>query len=218
MRRIDHYCTTVARSETGHSTVDWNDDYTELTIGDGRVSIAKLEDLYSGLLKDATCQFDAMTTGITTPLPPTAVLTDDRSIDKPEYSFMDAGKPWMQEARFKGIQHLAGTPGWIVRTDELDGPIWNRLRMEKFMAGAEDLLSVLMVLIHISNQPARSTELFTMQIRNSANVHRSFFATWGDASWILGYSKVKSCHLASVYSMFVNILTCRWLLNWGLRG
>jgi hypothetical protein len=63
--------------------------------------------------------------------------------------------------------------------------------MEKFMSEAEDLVSLLMVLIHISNQPARATELFTLQIRNTSNVHRSFFATWGEVNWILGYSKVK---------------------------
>jgi len=177
-------------SETSHSTIDWNDDYTELTIGDGKIAIAKLKDLYSGLLKDATSKFNTLTAGISTPLPPSDVLSDDRAIDKPEYSFMDSGKPYMQGARFKGIQHFASTPGWIVRNDEVDGPVWSHLRMEKFMSDAEDLLALLMVLMHISNQPARSTELFTLQIRNSVNVHRSLFATWGDVSWILGYSKV----------------------------
>jgi hypothetical protein len=177
-------------SETSHSSIDWNDDCSELTIGDGKVSIEKLKDLYAGLLKDATSKFDSLTSAITTPLPPSDVLTDDRSIDKAEYSFMDCGKPWMQQARFKGIQKLVQTPGWIVRNDEVEGPVWNRLRMEKFMAEAEDLVSLLMVLLHISNQPARATELFTLQIRNTSNVHRSFFATWGEVSWILGYSKV----------------------------
>jgi hypothetical protein len=205
-------------SETSHSTIDWNDDYTELTIGDGRVSIAKLEDLYSGLLKDATSKFGALTAGISTPLPPTAVLTDDRAIEKAEYSFMDAGKPWMREARFKGIQHFVRTPGWIVRNDEVDGPVWNRLRMHKFMSEAEDLVSLLMVLIHISNQPARATELFTMQIRNTANVHRSFFATWGEVSWILGYSKVMFELGIGFIMQLADICTCRLPLSWELRG
>jgi hypothetical protein len=205
-------------SETGHSTIEWNDDFTELTIGDGRVSIAKLKDLYSGLLRDANSKFDSITAEIATPLPPTAVLTDDRSIEKPEYSFMDAGKPWMQKARFKGIQQFAKTPGWIVRNDEVEGPIWNTLRMEKFMSEAEDLVSLLMVLIHISNQPARATELFTLQIRNTSNVHRSFFATWGEVNWILGYSKVKFDLSVTLIIWLADVFMCRLPLSWELRG
>jgi hypothetical protein len=205
-------------SETSHSTIDWNDDYTELTIADGRVFIAKLKDLYTGLLKDATAKFDALTAGITTPLPPPSVLTDDRSIDKAEYSFMDAGKPWMQQARFKGIQKFVATPGWIVRNDELEGPVWNKLRMEKFMALAEDLLSLLMVLIHISNQPARASELFTLQIRNTSNVHRSFFATWGDVNWILGYSKVTIEFNIVFITCRSNLLLTRFPQSWELKG
>ena len=204
IHRISTLCSTVAFSETSHSSIQWNNDFTRLTLGDSAVNINDLPLLYNGLMKDASDQFDKLTHGHNVSQPPLDVMSDNMEVSNPEYSFMDARKEWMQQERFRGVDYRARSEGWIIYNDEVEGPRWNIQRMRDFMEEAEALLHTLMVLIHISNQPARATELFTMQIRNSQNVHRSFFASDSAICWILGYSKV--CQGNSGYLfLFFNI-------------
>jgi hypothetical protein len=170
----------------------WNQDYTRLTIGDATIELKDLPTFYSGLMDEANILFEQLTQGHTVQTPPPEVMSDNMEIQTPEYSFMDSCKRWMQEERFHGINTQARAPGWIIYNDDIDGPQWNKKLMLSFMLEAEQLLHCLMVLVHISNQPARATELFTMQFRNSQSTNRSFFASDWNICWILGYSKV--CH------------------------
>jgi hypothetical protein len=156
-----------------------------------RIDIDLLPTFYSGLMSEAEALFKKLSCYQSTDLP--FLLSDvfDNKLNAlPEFSFLDGnGSHDMESISMRNLQGWM-KHGLVIRKDEDGKVVWNRKMMEEIMANFHQLNQILMVLLHISAQPARATELFTMTFRNQQNVHRTLFASNGELCSILAYSKV----------------------------
>jgi hypothetical protein len=66
----------------------------------------------------------------------------------------------------------------------------NTVAMQDFMAQAQRLNEIFIVLFHVGGGPSWATELFTLAYQNGAGTKRSLFAPNGKLYWSLAYSKV----------------------------
>ena len=157
---------------------------------------------YAGMVKEFADGLARLTAGHSTDLPiRLSELCDKMDRDRPDYGFLDSFTGDLQPVRMRNIKSLMAAGYLQVVNGE---QVWDKVKMKEWLDQAQELNTLLLILLHLSCQPARGQELFTMTFRNQQNAHRTLFVSHGNLCWILGYSKVS---IASNFRIFLSNLT-----------
>ena len=181
---------SIRDSSTAHGFITWSDDYETIFFKDVTVQLPELRWFLRDKVVSAQQLLEIL---LLVPagyggdradvIPPLDLrrVHENASVDTPGWSFLDDPRN----------QHLRQKEGWLLericseaalrkrflnRRD--DGPpSWRIPAVKAYLADVVDFLSHLLLLIHItSGQPARGTELLTVQWRNSTNgLRRSMY-------------------------------------------
>lgn len=200
IRRMLHYASTVAMSETSLPRIEFNAAGTHCSVNGKSIPLDAPPKLYAGLVSEGRELFSELTAGHSTDLPfVLSDLQDNKLKDAPDYGFLNSTNEDLQSVRMRNIQWLMSTGYLSVRNGQ---KVWDKVKMAKWFKKAHQLNQIIMVLMHIGGgQPARGQELFTLTFRNQQNVHRTLFVGHGNLCWILGYSKVSFLISSSIFSL-----------------
>jgi hypothetical protein len=143
--------------------------------------------MYNHVLGKAESLFEELTAGIDTSLP-TVKLVDNMQDSAPGYSFLGNQNSHIRPLRFSLIKRKL-EERWKIGIQH-GQTVWNKAKVYEWMKKAHEFNQCLMLLMHISAQPARASELYTLLLRNQQNTHRALFWTPDSMIWILEYTKV----------------------------
>lgn len=121
-------------------------------------------------------------------------LKDDPTINTPNWSFLLDKRNEHQLAGYdRWLLRRIRDHGWL-RKQFLDGQqstTWKKKRVKSYLDAIQTFLQRLLLLIHITGgQPARGTELLTLQWRNSQHgIRRNIFLENGLVTFVTSYHK-----------------------------
>ena len=197
-----HFCSMVAKSERSLPKVLFHPEKPICSVNSIPIPMDKIPAFYAGMLEEFREGLAKLTAGHSTDLSlPLTDFWDNMERDAPDYGFLDSWTGDLQPVRMRNIKSLIMAGYLQVVNGE---QVWDRVKMKEWLDQAHKLNTLLLVLLHLSCQPARGQELFTMTFRNQQNSHRNLFVSHGNLCWILGYSKVSFC---SNFRIFQSNLT-----------
>ncbi|KAF9505524.1 hypothetical protein BS47DRAFT_1368009 [Hydnum rufescens UP504] len=190
MLSIMHYATTVSYHQTTPPSFTISSDHALVSIGPHHVHLKDLPVMYQGLIGEMKTLLGELTEGLEIALP-LEHMEDDLTQHGHNYSFVEENQHILHPCFLAALNRVHSAP--FVLRQQVDGQIvWNRHVLHGYMARAQKLNSVIMLLVYMSSQPPRITELMSMLITNDANSVRSLFLLPDGMVAMLSYNKTNS--------------------------
>ena len=187
---IMHYATTVAYAQTPPPSFTISEDRSLVSLGVHHVHVEHLGVMYASLMDEAGGLLSDLTTHLDVDLP--SMHWDDNPRERDvNYNFIaqnrDVARPYILAAL-----NRAHGEHFVIRCEADGNVVWRTQSLKGYMASAQKLNTLIMLLIYMSSQPPRVSELTSMLVANDVNSLRSLFWLADGMVAMLSYNKVRA--------------------------
>ena len=202
--KIRSYGCKVRDNTTALGHIIWTDDGEHLSYKNFELSMTALRWFMRDQVELAQKQLhdllllppdrDAESRADTVPPVRLRELKDDPTVNTPDWSFLlDKRNEDQLAGHDRWLLRRIRDHGWL-RKQFLDGPhstTWKKKRVKSYLDAIQTFLQRLLLLVHMTGgQPARGTELLTLQWRNSQHgIRRNIFLENGLVTFVTSYHK-----------------------------